>query len=262
MNALIEQWGARNVGFACMALAALCLLAAGMVAWEALSRGMGILELEQAQAAALADDRRAALAHAREAAGWMPREAAAGVLAVDLTDPKAGAELARLELRVPQPHRPLVAAIAALHQLHHGGTPGQSLGAGDQAVVAHLRKLASGPPPTALVLPESAPPQAPLLAYAAQARFRAAWASGDRDLIRATAGELRLLMPRHPDGRAVALVLAALSQAIPDTQVGALAGELPKGDKRDLVLLKLLTLAPARTAVLKPLLPALAGATP
>lgn len=262
MNALIDHWGARNVGFAMMAVAGLCLIAALMVGWEAIQRGFGILALESAQASALADDRRATIAHGREAAAWMPREPAAGLMAVDLSDPKAGAELARLELRVPMAHRQGVAAIQALHQLHHGGIPGQSLAAGDQALVSQLLKLAKGDPPGPLVLPDSDPPQAPLLAYAAQLRFRAAWALGDRERIRATAGELRLAMPGHPDTRGVEVVLSALTPAVSDSVLRTLADNLPKGDKRDLILLKLLTIVPARSAALKPLLPATAGAAP
>ena len=74
MNALIDQWGARNVGIALMVLAALCLTAAIMVGWEALHRGMGILAIDRAQAAALSNHRRAMIAHGREAAA-RPREA-------------------------------------------------------------------------------------------------------------------------------------------------------------------------------------------
>lgn len=263
MNALIDQWGARNVGFILMGLAGLCAIAAAMVGWEAFQRGMGILALDRAQTAALTDDRRATIAHGREAAAWMPREAAAGLMAVDLSDPKAGAELTRLDQRVPMKDRQRIAAILALHQLHHGGTPGQaSLAAGDQALVTHLIKLAKGDAPSALTFPDSDPPQAPLLAYAAQRRFRAAWALGDREFIRVTAGELRLLMPHHPDIRGVDVVLSALTTAVTDDAVRSLASMMAKGDKRDLVLLKLMVIAPTRAAVIKTLLPTTAGSTP
>jgi hypothetical protein len=255
MNALIDQWGARNVGIALMVVAFLFLGAALMIGWEAVQRGLGILALSRAQAEALADDRRGVIADGREAASWMPREPAAGLIAIDLSDPNAGAALEKLELRVPLRQRQVVAAMRALHQLHHGGKPDRPLAAGDQAIVNHLLKLdgSSAPPP--LTLPVSDPPQAPLLAYAAQQRFRVAWASGDVAAVRATAGELRLAMPRHPDAGGIAFVLSALSPADDDARLRGFASSLPKGPKRDLILLKLMTLAPTRAAVLTPLLP-------
>lgn len=253
MNALIEQWGARNVGITLLVLALLVLVAAAMIGWEALQRGLGILALDRAQAAALADDRPATVAHGREAASWLPREPAAGILAIDLSDPAAKEQLARLELRVPAKQRPTVAAINALHQVHHGGTPAGVLAAGDQAVIAHLTKLKPGADPGALSLPDADPPQAALLAYAAQARFRAAWNLGERDAIRITAGELRLLMPRHPDRLAIEVVLMALSPGVPNDALRTEANAIPRGVRRDLVLLKLMELAPERAVVLKPL---------
>ncbi len=262
MKVLIDQWGARNVGIALMVLAALFLVAALMVGWEAIQRGLGILALERAQSSALGLERRAAITHGREAAEWMPRETAAGLSAIDLSDPKAGAELARLELRVPMKYRQTVAAIQALHKLHHQGVPATSLAAGDLALVTHLLKLAKGDPPGPVTLPDSDLPQAPLLTYAAQVRFRAAWALGTPELIRATAGELRLLMPTHPDTRGVELVLSALTPAVPDDTVRQLAGSLTRSDKRDLILLKLAAIVPSRVAAFKGLLPISAGAAP
>jgi hypothetical protein len=259
MNALIDQWGARNVGIALMVVAALVLVAAGLIGWEAVQRGMGILALERAQAEALTDDRRGVIAEGRDAAAWLPREPAAGLIAIDLSDPNAGAALERLELRVPQRQRQVVAAMRALHQLHHDGKPDRPLAAGDQVIVNHLMKLdgTSAPPP--LILPVSDPPQAPLLAYAAQLRFRAAWASGDVPAIRTTAGELRLLMPRHPDAGGIAFVLNAVSPTVSDDRLRSLATYLPKGPKGDLILLKLMAMAPARAAVITPLLPPATG---
>ncbi|HEX3134149.1 MAG TPA: hypothetical protein VHX44_11285 [Planctomycetota bacterium] len=261
MNALIDQWGARNVGIALMVVAALFLIAAGLIGWEAVQRGLGIVALGRAQAEALTDDRRGVIADGREAASWMPREPAAGLIAIDLSDPNAGAALETLELRVPLRQRQVVAAMRALHQLHHGGKPDRPLAAGDQAIVNHLMKLdgSSAPPP--LTLPDADPPQAPLLAYAAQQRFRTAWASGDVAAIRMTAGELRLIMPRHPDVGGVVFALNALTPMVSDERLRSLASSLPKGPKRDLILLKLMTLAPTRTAVLTPLLPAATAAT-
>mgnify|MGYP000098686818 CR=1 FL=1 len=255
MNALIEQWGARNVGIAMLVVAFLVLIVAAMIGWEAFQRGMGILALDRAQAAALTDDRLATVAHGREAAGWLPAEPAAGIIAIDLSNPAAKEQLARLELRVPARQRPIVAAIYALHQVHHGGKPGSSLAGGDQAVISHLLKLAQGAKPEALTLPDSDPPQATLLNYAAQVRFRAAWNAGEREAIRATAGELRLLMPKHPDIKGVEAVLLALTPSVADAALGSHINVLPRGTRRDLVLLKLMTLAPERSAVLKPLLP-------
>lgn len=256
MNALIDQWGARNVGIAMLVVAFLLLITAGMIGWEALKRGLGILALDRAQVAALADDRLATVAHGREAASWMPAEPAAGILAIDLSDPAAKDQLARLELRVPVRQRPTVAAINALHQVHHGGTPGGSLNAGDQALINHLVKLKQGEKPAALTLPDADPPQAALLNYAAQARFRAAWNQGDREAIRATAGEFRLLMPKHPDGVGVEVVLMALSPSVTNEYLRSQANVLPRGARRDLILLKLMALAPEREAILKPLMPA------
>lgn len=253
MNALLEQWGARNIGIALLVLALLALAAAAVIGWEAVQRGFGILALDRAQAAALADDRPATAAHGREAAAWLPREPAAGILAIDLSDPAAKEQLARLELRVPPKQRPTVAAINALHQVHHGGTPAGTLAAGDQAVISHLIKLKPGTDPGALTLPDADPPQAALLAYAAQARFRAAWTLGEREAIRTTAGELRLLMPRHPDRAAIEVVLMALSPSVANEALRTEANALSKGVRRDLVLLKLMELAPERAAVLKPL---------
>lgn len=255
MNALIEQWGARNVGIAMMVVAFLLLIAAGMIGWDAFQRGMGVLALDRAQAAALTDDRLATVAHGREAAGWLPAEPAAGIIAIDLSDPSAKDQLARLELRVPVKQRPIVAAINALHQVHHGGKPGSSLTGGDQAVISHLLKLAQGGGPEAFTLPDSDPPQATLLNYAAQVRFRAAWNASGRDAIRTTAGELRLLMPKHPDIKGIEAVLLALTPGVADEALRSQLNLIPRGTRRDLVLLKLMTLAPEREAVLKPLLP-------
>lgn len=255
MNALIDQWGARNVGIAMLVVAFLILIAAGMIGWEALKRGLGILALDRAQVAALTDDRMATVAHGREAASWLPAEPAAGILAIDLSDPAAKEQLARLELRVPVRQRPTVAAINALHQVHHGGTPSGSLNAGDQAVINHLVKLKQGHSPTEFTLPDADPPQAALLNYAAQARFRAAWTLGEREAIRTTAGELRLLIPKHPDGVGVEVVLLALSPSVANESVRAQANVLPRGARRDLILLKLMALAPEREVVLKPLMP-------
>jgi hypothetical protein len=259
MGALIDQWGARNVGIALLVVASLLLISAAIIAWEALSRGLGILALDRAQAAALGNDRQAAVAHGRDAASWLPDEPAAGLIAIDLSDATAKDKLARLELRVPLKQRPQVAAIAALHQVHHGSTPGNTLSGGDQAVIAHVMKLTQGGPPPSLMLPDADPPQAPLLAYAAQVRLRAAWAGDDREAIRTTAGELRLLMPGHPDNAAIEAVLMALTPGVPDSEVTTRLSRLTRGPRRDLILLKLAGLAPERAAALKPLLPA-AGA--
>jgi hypothetical protein len=255
MNALIEQWGARNVGFALLVVAALVLIAAVLIGWEALQRGLGIMALDRAQAAALIDDRQATVAHGREAASWIPAEPAAGILAIDLSDPAAKEQLARLELRVPAKQRPTVAAINALHQVHHGGTPASTLAAGDQAVITHLLKLRTAGSPGALTLPDADPPQAALQTYAAQVRFRAAWNHGERAAVLATAGELRLLMPRHPDAIGIETVLMALSPSVSDEALRSQANILPRGARRDLILFKLMDLAPERAAILKPLLP-------
>jgi hypothetical protein len=56
------------------------------------------------------------------------------------------------------------------------------------------------------------------------------------------------------------VVLAALTPAVPAEEVRSLVARLAKGDKRELVLLKLLTLAPERAAVLTPLLAGAGGA--
>jgi len=106
-----------------------------------------------------------------------------------------------------------------------------------------------------LSLPDSDPPQATLLTYAAEARFRAAWNLGDRDAIRTTAGELRLLMPRHPDAKGVQAVLIALTASEKDEALRAQINAMPRGARRDLLILKLMTLAPEREAILKTLLP-------
>lgn len=255
IGALIDQWGARNVGIAMLVLALVILVIAGTIAYEALNRGLGILALDRAQAAALGNDRQATVAHGREAQSWLPTEPAAGVIAVDLSDPAAKDQLARLELRVPMKDRPRVAALAALHQVHHGGKPANTLSGGDQAVISHLVKLAQGGAPPAFTLPDADPPLAPLLAYVAQARLRAAWATDDREAIRSAAGELRLVMPTHPDIRGVEAVLMALSPSIPDTALAPYLQQLPRGARRDLILLRLAVLAPERATVLKPLLP-------
>ena len=255
MNALLEQWGARNVGIALMVVAALVLIVSALIMWNAVQRGLGILALDRAQAAALSHDRLATIAHGREAASWLPAEPAAGVIAIDLSDPAATDQLARLELRVPAKQRQTVAALHALHRIHHGGTPGSSLVAGDQAVISHLVKLDPAGIPVALVLPDSDPPQATLLNYAAQARFRAAWQSGDRDAIRTTAGELRLLVPKHPDIKAVEAVLSALTPGVKDEELRSLITLVPRGPRRDLLVLKLMTLTPERGAILKQMAP-------
>jgi hypothetical protein len=127
-------------------------------------------------------------------------------------------------------------------------------------VITHLVKLAQGGIPPALTLPDSDPPQAPLLAYAAQARLRAAWATGDRDSIRATAGELRLLMPKHPDIVAVECVLIALSPSETDAALVTRLNQVARGPRRDLVVLKIASIAPERAAALKPLMPATGAA--
>jgi hypothetical protein len=216
---------------------------------------MGIFALERAQAAALGGDRRGTIEDGRAAADWLPREPAANLIALDLTTPAAGADLERLVQRLPPKNRPSVAAILALHRLHHGGTFDHELAAGDQAIVTYLRKMNAAEVPGKLTLPDSDPPQAPLLAYAAQRRFAAAWASGDVDSIRQTAGELRLLMPQHRDHAGVAFVLAALTPSVDDAEVRSLASHLPSGVLRELILLKTMILAPGRAELLKTLLP-------
>ncbi|MBA3699170.1 MAG: hypothetical protein H0W78_09970 [Planctomycetes bacterium] len=256
MNALIEQWGARNVGIAMLVLALLVLIAAVTIGWEAVKRGLGIMAIDRAQAAGLIDDRLATVANGREAASWLPAEPAAGILAIDLSDPAAKDQLARLELRVPAKQRPTIAAINALHQVHHGGTPAGSLSSGDQAVINHLVKLKQGEKPKELSLPDADPPQVALLTYAAQARFRAAWIQGDRETIRVTAGELRLLMPKHPDVPGVEVVLLALSPSVSNEVLRSQINVLPRGARRDLLLYKVMELAPERAAIIKPLLPA------
>ena len=263
MNALIDQWGARNVGIALMVLAAFCFTAAAWVGWEALQRGMGILSLDQAQVAALSNDRRAMIAHGREAASWLPREPAATLLAIDLSDPAAATALTRLEQRVPLTSRPIVSAIFAVHKLHHGGTSDLSLSAGDQALIQDLMKIEKGQTPGRLALPDGDLPQATVSIFAAQRRFRAAWAGADRTIIRNTAGELRLLMPTHPDIHGLECVLSALTPTVKDDAVRMAAASLPKNVKTELILLKIMTLAPERTGVLQALLPkASSGAVP
>jgi hypothetical protein len=261
MNALIEQWGARNVGIAFMVLAALCLAAAVMVGWEALHRGMGILSLDQAQAAALGNDRRSMIAHGREAASWLPREPAAGLLAIDLSDPAAATELTRLEQRAPSKNRPIVAAIFAVHKLHHGSSSDQALSAGDQALINDLIKIEKGQAPGPLTLPDGDLPQATVSAFAAQRRFRAAWAGTDRTIIRNMAGELRLLMPDHPDNQGLEFVLSALTPTVKDDALRNLAANLPKNVKGELILLKVMTLAPERAEALQALLPKTSSGT-
>jgi hypothetical protein len=260
MNALIDSWGARNVGIALLVVAALFFIAAAMISWEAIQRGMGILALERAQAAALGGDRRGTVEDGRAAAGWLPREPAANLIALDLTTTAAGSELERLLIRLPPKNRPTAAAMLALHRMHHGGTVDQVLAAGDDAIVNHLRKLAPGGIPGKLSLPDSEPPQAPLLAYAAQRRFAAAWASGDVNAIRMTAGELRLLMPQHREITGVTFVLSTLTPSVEDAEIRTLGNRLPTGALRELILLKCMTLAPARTEILKSMMPA--GGTP
>jgi hypothetical protein len=261
MNALIDQWGARNVGIAFMALAALCLAAAVMVGWEALYRGMGILSLDQAQAAALGHDRRSMIAHGREAAAWLPRESAAGLLAIDLSDPAAAVELTRLEQRALPANRPIIAAIFAVHQLHHGSTSTQSLSAGDQALISDLIKIEKGQAPGPLTLPDGDLPQATVSTFAAQRRFRAAWAGADRTIIRSTAGELRLLMPDHPDVQGLEFVLSALTPTVKDDALKNLAANLLKTAKGELIVLKMMKLAPERAEALHALLPKTSSGT-
>lgn len=261
MNAIIDQWGARNVGIALMVLAALCFAAAVIVGWEAVHRGMGILSLDQAQAAALGNDRRSMIAHGREASSWLPREPAAGLLAVDLSDPAAATELTRLEQRAPPKNRPLVAAIFAVYKLNHGSSSDQSLSAGDQALINDLVKIEKGQAPGPLALPDGDLPQATVSTFAAQRRFRAAWAGTDRAIIRNMAGELRLLMPDHPDIQGLEFVLSALTPTVKNDALKNLAINLVKNIKGELIVLKIIKLAPERAEGLQGLLPKTSSGT-
>ena len=124
-------------------------------------------------------------------------------------------------------------------------------------------KIEKGQTPGRLALPDGDLPQATVSIFSAQRRFRAAWAGADRTIIRNTAGELRLLMPTHPDVHGLECVLSALTPTVKDDAVRMAAASLPKNVKTELILLKIMTLAPERAGVLQALLPkASSGAVP
>jgi hypothetical protein len=255
MNDPLQAIGPRRLGLILHALGLACLVIAVLVGWNAVDRWIGIAAIERAQLAAITGDRPGALFHGREAAAALPREVSAGLMAVDLSDPQAGPALTRLEQRVPLRNRPDVAALRALHRLlHGGGEPVGGLGAGDQALVTHVAALEKDDPPPALTLPARDPAHAPLLGYTAQRRFRDAWAAGDRASVRATAGELRLLLPTHPDAARLGVVLAALTPAVVDGEFALLVAKLKPDAARAALLRRLAVLAPERAAVLAPLI--------
>ena len=112
-----------------------------------------------------------------------------------------------------------------------------------------------------MTLPDGDLPQATVSTFAAQRRFRAAWAGADRTIIRSTAGELRLLMPDHPDVQGLEFVLSALTPTVKDDALKNLAANLLKTAKGELIVLKMMTLAPERAEVLRALLPKTSSGT-
>jgi hypothetical protein len=259
MNSLIDHFGEQCVGWVLRFVAAVCGLTAAALIWTASERWLGIYSLDKAQVAALSNDQRTMITTAKEAATYLPDLATTGLLAIDWTDPQATSEIERWFNRLPSSERPPIQTMLALHQRLHHLPSSQNLNGSDGQLLTVIDKLLLGKSSPAIPLVTSDPPAAPIQGYALQLRFIATWSLNDRHAIHQASGDLCLAMPRHPEQRYISLIHQALTSSVSSTVVVDLAKPLSTdvgGKALLLILRRLITLAPERSAALVPLIPA------
>lgn len=210
MNELIDRIGARTIGIVLLVISAVVLLLAVLNGRAGINRIFAANALEAARLHALAGERAEAQRAAREARDWLPHDADVLFAGIDLTDPGAGAALEAALPRLLPRQRTEVEGVMALHRALHGKDPGNGASGGDAVAIRALAELTKTGRVTAATFTGDAPPHRVTLALLVQRQFAAALAGGDAATIRQTAGQVMLLLPRHPEAPAINALLRGL----------------------------------------------------
>lgn len=215
---LIDQIGSRTIGIILLVIAAVMLVFAGLNGHAGINRIFAANALHDARMHALAGERTNAQRAAREARDWLDRDADVLFAGIDLMDPGAGATLESAIPRVPPRQRADIDGVLALHRALHGKDPGAGATGGDALAIRALSELTKTGRASAPVFTADAPPHRVTLALLTQRQFAAALGSGDAAAIRKTAGQVILLLPRHPEAKAMHALLRGLDP-LADSQV-------------------------------------------
>ncbi len=252
---LIDQIGARTVGIVLLVIAAGMLVLAGLNGYAGVNRIFAANALHDARMHALAGERTDAQRAAREARDWLDNDADVLFAGIDLVDPSAGAALESAIPRVPARQRADLEGVLALHRALHGKAPGDGASGGDALAIRALSELTKTGRTTAPVFTADAPPHRVTLALLVQRQFTAALDSGDAAAICKTAGQVILLLPRHPDVKSVHALLRGLDPLADTPLVRNDLEQIPTADERLRVNRLIALLAPGRASLLAEAIP-------
>jgi hypothetical protein len=255
MNELFDRIGARTIGIVLLVIAAGMLALAGVNGYAGVNRIFAANALQAARLQALGGDRSEAQRAAREARDWLDTDADVLFAGLDLTDPGAGALLEAAIPRVPQRQRAELDGVLALHRALHGKDPGQGASGGDALAIRALAELTKTGRMTPPVFSADAPPHRVTLCLLAQRQFAAAIAGGDAAAIRQAAGQVYLLLPRHPETRALHALLRGLDPLADTMQVRNDLEQIQAVDERLRLNRLIAVLAPGRAGKLAEAIP-------
>lgn len=250
IDRLIDQVGSRTIGIVLLVIAVVMLVFAGLNGHAGVNRIFAANALHDARMHALAGERTDAQRSAREAREWLDHDADVLFAGIDLTDPGAGAVLEAAIPRVPPRQRPEIDGVLALHRALHGKDPGNGATGGDALAIRALAELTKTGRATAPTFTADAPPHRVSLALFTQRQFSAALASGDAAAIRQIAGQVILLLPRHPEVKAMHALLRGLDPVADTSLVRNDLEQISAVDERLRVNRLIALLAPGRAAKL------------
>ena len=256
MIPFLAQLGSRTAGIILLALSAIVTLSAAWLIWSSIARWEAIASINAYHIAILARADKDAQTLAREAASELPQNPVTALPMLDLSRDQDAQSLARLSVQATARQRHLLETAAALSEVLAGRPPGDVTG-DDGVLLRYLAALPRSGPAAAPTLTDGDPPQRGILALTLQRRFRAAWAAGDGDAVRAAAGPLLLLDPRQPDAsRLRAILYAADPQITPTRLQTAITDALSDIKSRVAFVRQLCVLLPKRSADLVAIIPA------
>lgn len=250
IDRFIDQVGSRTIGIVLLVIAAVMLLFAGLNGYAGVNRIFAANALHDARMHALAGERTDAQRSAREAREWLEHDADVLFAGLDLTDPGAGAVLEAAIPRVPPRQRSEIDGVLALHRALHGKDPGNGATGGDALAIRALAELTKTGRATAPTFTADAPPHRVSLALLTQRQFSAALASGDAAAIRQIAGQVILLLPRHPEVKAMHAMLRGLDPVADTSLVRNDLEQISAVDERLRVNRLIALLAPGRATKL------------
>ncbi len=247
---MIDRIGTRNLGFAQLLLAAILLIIGITLAMSSWNRWTGISDIGTARSRLMEGNAEAAKSRASSAARALPNEPAAVLLDIDIAKDPDYARLETLERKTKGEQQQLVRTAEALSLIarKHEGAP--EIAGADGVLLKALTELIKGSPPASIVLPKDSAPHYSVLVMTYVAQLQAALRVQDPVLVREAAGVLALLMPSHPEGRALEFVAGALDPACDLPRLQGLAQQVTDKKKLQAIAHSLAGMARERAAQL------------